>query len=237
MAAPGYQLILPAVQVVNTLLASGRWTELLSIIKGFRNDLGERSDGQSPSTAEIPGSSRWHGYQATGLYGVKIRAPHALVMTFLFKEGSLLEKLKVIAEATHLHARNLSMFVVLYKTLTTLLRKAEQKPQQYHSFIAAFIGGYYVFGKNNRINEQINLYLLSRILLGLSRLAVQRGIVPTPKYDTFPWFGAMVWGVVLWLFEYHKDVLQPSLQNSMTYLYHDSNVWHNIMDFIVYNRI
>ncbi|XP_066278967.1 peroxisomal membrane protein 4-like [Branchiostoma lanceolatum] len=210
MAAPGYQLILPAVQVVNTLLSSGRWTELLSIIKGFRNGI---------------------------VYGVKIRAPHALVMTFLFKEGSLLEKFKIIAEATHLHARNLAMFVVLYKTLTTLIQKAEQKPQQYHSFIAAFIGGYYVFGKNNRINEQINLYLLSRILLGLSRLAVQRGIVPTPKFDAFPWFAAVVWGVVLWLFEYHKDTLQPSLQSSMTYLYHDSNVWHNIMDFLVYNRI
>jgi len=48
-------------------------------------------------------------------------------------------------------------------------------------------------------------------------------------------FAAVMWGVVLCLFEYEKDTLQPSLQNSMTYLYHDSNVWHSIWDLIVYN--
>lgn len=82
---------------------------------------------------------------------------------------------------------------------------------------------------------QINLYLLSRISVGLVRLAVQKRVLPSPKFDVFPLFGAIVWGIVLCLFEYHQEVLQPSLQSSMTYLYHDSNAWHNIFDFLVYN--
>ena len=82
---------------------------------------------------------------------------------------------------------------------------------------------------------QINLYLLSRITAGLARVAVKHGYLPSPSFDVFPWFAALMWGIVLCLFEYEKDTLQPSLQNSMTYLYHDSSVWHNVWDLLVYN--
>ena len=85
---------------------------------------------------------------------------------------------------------------------------------------------------------QINLYLLSRILYGLAKLAVQKGYIPHPKNGVaFPWFAALVWGIVLWLFEHHQGTLQPSLQASMTYLYHDSNKWHGLRDFLLYNKL
>ena len=84
-------------------------------------------------------------------------------------------------------------------------------------------------------SPQINLYLLSRITAGLARVAVKRGYLPAPSFDVFPWFAALMWGIVLCLFEYEKDTLQPSLQSSMTYLYHDSSVWHNVWDLLVYN--
>lgn len=83
---------------------------------------------------------------------------------------------------------------------------------------------------------QIVMYLLSRILFGLCRLAVKKGYVPQPKQDPFPMTAALVWGIVLWLFEYHRQTLQPSLQSSMTYLYDDSNVWHDVYDFLIYNK-
>jgi len=83
---------------------------------------------------------------------------------------------------------------------------------------------------------QINLYLLSRILYGLAKLAVDKGYIIKPSGDVFPWFAALVWGTVLWLFEHHRAVLQTSLRSSMTYLYHDSNVWHSLRDFLLYNR-
>jgi peroxisomal membrane protein 4 len=85
---------------------------------------------------------------------------------------------------------------------------------------------------------QINLYLLSRIMLGLGRLALLKGfiVLPDNRPPLFPWFAACVWGIVLWLFEHHQSVLQGSLQSSMTYLYHDSNVWTGIRDFLIVNK-
>ncbi|XP_071955637.1 peroxisomal membrane protein 4-like [Antedon mediterranea] len=194
---------------LNNLLASGQYSSILSVIKGFRNGV---------------------------VYGAKIRFPHALVMTFLFKRGPLLDKIRGILRATYTHSRNLSYFVFIYKALTSVFRRIEEKERESHSFIAACIGGYLVFGENNNINSQINMYLLSRIIFGLCRLLVKKEVVKPPRRDPFPMFAMLVWGIVLWLFEYHQEVLQPSLQNSMTYLYHDSNTWHNIWDFIIYNK-
>ncbi|XP_006123385.3 peroxisomal membrane protein 4 isoform X1 [Pelodiscus sinensis] len=209
-AAMGAQGVLRAVlRTVNSLLQQRRYRAALAVLKGFRNG---------------------------AVYGAKIRAPHALVMTFLFKSGSLREKLKAIAQATYTHSRNLAYFVFTYKGLMALQSRLQGKNFQLHSFLAACVGGWLVFGENNHINSQINMYLLSRILFGLSRLAVEKGYIPEPKQDPFPIFAAVTWGIVLWLFEYHRHTLQPSLQSSMTYLYDDSNVWHDISDFLIYNK-
>ncbi|KAL4225781.1 Peroxisomal membrane protein 4 [Mactra antiquata] len=196
-------------QAIDAFLASGQYRPILSVIKGLRNG---------------------------AVYGAKVRFPHALVMTFLFKDASLREKFKAIFEATFTHSKNLAAFVFLYKSLTGLLHHLRSEKSQIHSFIAAFIGGYIVFGKYNKVNEQINLYLLSRIIYGLAKLAVKRGYIPKPKGDSFPWFAAIVWGIVLWEFEYEKDTLQPSLQASMTYLYHDSNYWTSLKNFLWHNK-
>lgn len=83
---------------------------------------------------------------------------------------------------------------------------------------------------------QICLYVFSRVLLGLSKSAVNHGLIPRSLGEPSRLFGALVWGIVLWQFEYQKDTLQPSLQTSMTYLYKDSNVWHGIRDFLIYNK-
>ncbi|XP_019395260.1 PREDICTED: peroxisomal membrane protein 4 [Crocodylus porosus] len=194
---------------VNSLLQQRRYHAALAALKGFRNG---------------------------AVYGAKIRAPHALVMTFLFKSGSLREKLKAIAQATYTHSRNLAYFVFTYKGLMALQSQLQGKNFQLHSFLAACIGGWLVFGENNAINSQIIMYLLSRTLFAFSRLAVEKGYIPEPKWDPFPLTAALIWGTILWLFEYHRHTLQPSLQSSMTYLYDDSNVWHDISDFLIYNK-
>ncbi|KAK2722051.1 hypothetical protein QYM36_002561 [Artemia franciscana] len=107
----------------------GPYQPILAVIKGFRNG---------------------------AVYGAKIRAPHALVMTFLFKTGSLRSKIWSILEATIQHSRNLAFFVTIYKTITKLLHFLAGEKEKRHSFVAAFIGGYLVFGENNRINQQNN---------------------------------------------------------------------------------
>ncbi|XP_039623303.1 peroxisomal membrane protein 4 [Polypterus senegalus] len=194
---------------VNHLLREEKYKTLLAVIKGFRNG---------------------------AVYGVKIRAPHAFVMTFLFKNGSLQDKVRAIIQATYTHSRNLACFVFIYKGLVALQRWLQKRTLQSHSFLAGCVGGWIVFGDNNHINSQINMYLLSRIIFGLVRLAAEKGYIPQTKHDPFPVFATLVWGIVLWLFEYHPHTLQPSLQSSMNYLYHDSNTWHDITDFLIYNK-
>ncbi|XP_008853277.1 peroxisomal membrane protein 4 [Nannospalax galili] len=196
-------------RAVNTLLRKRRYHTALAIIKGFRNGV---------------------------VYGVKIRAPHAMVMTFLFRSGSLQEKLQAILKATYTHSKNLACFVFAYKSLCALQSQVQGETYQMHSFLAAFIGGFLLFGKNSNINSQINMYLTSRVLFALCRLAVEKGYIPEFRWDPFPLHTAIVWGIALWLFEYHRNTLQPSLQSSMTYLYEDSKVWHDISDFLIYNK-
>ena len=56
-------------------------------------------------------------------YGTKIRFPHALVMTFLFKpDMDILSKIRRILKLTFLHARNLAAFVCVYKLVIAVGR-------------------------------------------------------------------------------------------------------------------
>lgn len=56
-------------------------------------------------------------------YGARIRFFHALVMTLLFKQGSMRSKLRIILKLTYEHARNLGAYVFLYKTLVCILTR------------------------------------------------------------------------------------------------------------------
>jgi len=61
-------------------------------------------------------------------YGVKIRFPHALVMTLLFRQDlSSQEKLKMIIELACQHAFSLASFATIYKFVLFLLKISHQK--------------------------------------------------------------------------------------------------------------
>ncbi|KAI9189028.1 hypothetical protein H9P43_000455 [Blastocladiella emersonii ATCC 22665] len=184
--------------------------DLLALVKGFRNGI---------------------------VYGAKVRFPHALVMTFLFRDGSLRSKFKFIFDATRQHSWNLGRFVLIYKTLLLALRRARGgKESTADAFLAGTVGGYLIFGANNNINQQIVLYLFSRIMIGMAKYAVKAEIVPSPEQDVFPAFAAVVWGIVMWLFRHHRDTLQSSLQASMQYLYNDSDVWKSLKTLLWHNK-
>eukprot|EP00051_Salpingoeca_urceolata_P031638 m.494946 g.494946 ORF g.494946 m.494946 type:complete len:203 (-) comp42424_c0_seq1:228-836(-) len=195
--------------LLNALCTKPQFHGILSIIKGFRNGV---------------------------VYGAKVRAPHAFVMTFLWKRGPLLTLLKGIARATFQHSRNLAMFVALYKSLLAAGRSAGATLAP-ASFVAAGLAGATVFGENNPINMQINLYLLSRVMAALVRVLDQRGMfsaLSSPVW--FRLFGAGVWAFALCLFEMRPETLQKSLQSSMEYLYHDSETWKDLRTLLWHNK-
>ncbi|KAJ1987762.1 hypothetical protein H4R33_002724 [Dimargaris cristalligena] len=195
--------------VVNQFILNPKYHEVLSILKGLRNGL---------------------------VYGAKVRFPHALVMTFLFRSGSLRNKVRLILQATRAHAQNLGSFVVIYKTLMLVQRYlAGQKEASYHAFLAGLVGGYVVFGENTNINNQIVMYLFSRVAIGLAKLAVTRKVVEEP-HRPFPLFAALVWGLVMWLFRHEQSTIQPSLRASMQYLYVDSSQWQSLRNLLWHNK-
>lgn len=56
-------------------------------------------------------------------YGLKIRLPHALVMTGLFRgDLNVPQKLKLVLQLVKEHAKNLATFAALYKIILFLLK-------------------------------------------------------------------------------------------------------------------
>ncbi|KAJ2430256.1 hypothetical protein IW137_001527 [Coemansia sp. RSA 1287] len=195
---------------MDEFILSPQYRDILSLVKGFRNGV---------------------------VYGTKIRFPHALVMTLLFRTGSPQQKITAILQATKAHARGLAFFVTGYKSLMLLQRylSATGKNTDVHTFIAGFVSGYFVFGEKTSVNQQIILYLFSRIAMGLVNTAMKTTKFKAPP-NSFALFAALCWGVVMVLFRRDKSVLQDSLRSSMTYLYEDSNHWSSLKTLLWHNK-
>ena len=75
-------------------------------------------------------------------------------------------------------------------------------------------------GVGRAVSEQIQLYLLSRILTSLVQLFRERH-----QYENFNaenWFSykaAIIWGATMYLYETYPHVLQNSLRRSMEEIY------------------
>jgi len=196
------------------------------------------------------------------VYGAKVRFPHALVMIFLFRSGTLREKARLVFNATRQHASNLARFAFLYKGSMIALRKTNGgKEMGAHHFLAGLFGGHWVFGQSsNSVNQQIVIYIFARVMLALAKLAVQppgdnslvgshygghggRGIFKlTPEQVAFlqkyswPAFASLSWASVMWLFESYPETLQNSLRSSMYYIYKDSERWDSTRTLFLHNK-
>ena len=192
---------------VNRAILDPRNAELLTLVKAARNG---------------------------AVYGAKVRFPHALVMVFLFRSGTLRKKLALVLKATRQHARNLALFAFLYKTFMLLLRHTPRPPRAgpaakepgYDSFLAGLVGGYVVFGRGmqSSVNQQIVIYVFARVVLGLAKIVVQEsgvlgaGVQDGVRGAAWPVFAAVSWGAVMWLYRWRPEMLQPSLRSSMKYM-------------------
>ncbi|KAI6133261.1 Tim17/Tim22/Tim23/Pmp24 family-domain-containing protein [Pisolithus croceorrhizus] len=207
---------------IDTWLLNPAFHDYLAILKGARNGF---------------------------IYGVKVRFPHAVVMSLLYGRGNWITRLQAILRATKEHAFSLAKFVSLYKTILLLQRKVNGgKERECDTFIAGLIGGYVAFGNRSAVNEQIVLYVVSRVLASFlprarpnnpasSALATEAVVGPIPpdaRY--FSIFAALSWGAVMWLFKHRGETIQPGMFKSMTYLYRDSEVWTNLRTLLWHNK-
>ena len=67
----------------------------------------------------------------------------------------LQQKFEFILRATFQHAKNLAMLTAIYKTLMLIMQRVTGRTHPLQNFLAAFMGGYAVFGENNKVNMQV----------------------------------------------------------------------------------
>ncbi|OQE23248.1 hypothetical protein PENSTE_c009G09285 [Penicillium steckii] len=186
------------------------------------------------------------------VYGSKVRFPHALVMILLFRSGTFRQKIKLVLNATRLHARNLATFAVIYKLSMIVLRNINPadvgKEGRYDSFFAGLLGGYAVFGRQRgSISQQIVIYVFARVMLALAKIAIQPNVHPlssliTPEARTkmtdnaWPVFASMTWASVMYIFRWYPDTLASSLRSSMVYIYADSDHWDSLRTLFLHNK-
>ncbi|OJJ88805.1 Tim17/Tim22/Tim23/Pmp24 family protein [Aspergillus glaucus CBS 516.65] len=186
------------------------------------------------------------------VYGSKVRFPHALVMIFLFRSGTLREKAKLVLKATQTHARNLATFALIYKSSMLALRNLNTssagKENRYDSFFAGLLGGYAVFGRNQTsVTQQIVIYVFARVALSLAKLSVEPNMHPlshliTPearsqiKDNAWPVFASLSWASVMYIFRWYPETLVSSLRSSMVYIYADSDHWNSFRNFLIHNK-
>ncbi|GAA5845074.1 hypothetical protein JCM11251_000002 [Rhodosporidiobolus azoricus] len=225
------------VTTLDRIVTNPAFHDVLAILKGARNGL---------------------------VYGAKVRAPHALVMTLIFHSGSWQQRLRYVYRATKQHSLNLARFVTIYKTCLLVQKTlAGGKVRQLDPFFAGLVGGWAVFGERNAVNEQIVLYVVSRVITsflpraGPPAPALAKGATapPATAADGFPHppgfpypksrppnskafelYAALSWGLVMYMFKERRDKLHGGMVNSMQYLYLDSEVWKGIKTLLWHNR-
>ena len=88
-------------------------------------------------------------------------------MIFLFRSGTVREKLSLILRATKTHAQNLAKYATIYKMTMLALKHMGSEPGKeglYDTFFAGLLGGYLVFGRRSkrghvsRVSKQIVIF-------------------------------------------------------------------------------
>lgn len=205
-----------AMDTLNALIAHPGLHDYLAILKGARNGF---------------------------VYGVKIRFPHAVVMSILFGRGDWQARVWQIYRATKTHSMNLAKYVALYKTLLLVQRKSNGgKAKNGDTLVAGTIAGFLCFGRDrSAVNEQVVLYITARLVAAmLPRDGTLKPGAPVkplpPRYDSFAVLAAATWGIVMWLFHEYPERVQPGMFNSMTYLYKDSDVFSDLRTLLWHNK-
>jgi peroxisomal membrane protein 4 len=144
-------------------------------------------------------------------------------MALIFGRGTPRDRINYVTKATYTHAKNLGLYVALYKFVSCAMRHLRGKESGLNSIVGGAVGGFVMFGTGSPINSQINMYVFSRIFFGMIRSLINNNVVQYSPY-AYPAFATATWAMVMYLFEHQQGTLQKSLISSMEFLYHDSDV-------------
>ena len=105
--------------------------------------------------------------------------------------------------------------------MVCFLNALRGRGSKYHSLLAGSTVGYVVFRKKTSVNNQIILFLLGRMLVGVGEKLKKQEIMP--KMTFYPILASLVWGILMFLFEDDKKNLTPSLASTLTFIYKESD--------------
>lgn len=72
---------------------------------------------------------------------------------------------------------------------------------QVDALLAGALVGHFVWGRYSSVNSQIVMYLTSRVLMGLFKVASLKGYPIAKDYDfatVYPVWASITWGLVMW---------------------------------------
>jgi|APGre2960657444_1045066.scaffolds.fasta_scaffold01901_5 peroxisomal membrane protein 4 len=175
------------------------------------------------------------GARNGALYGVKVRAPHAVVLTALWHDGDAATKAAAVAHAVATHSAQLCGYATLYKALFYALGAGAGTPARANGCgrgggstnaplragVAGFLAGSLLFRHSTPVNAQIILFLFSRAAVGAAKkLSAQAPAALRRR--AWPLFAGATWAAVMALYELDKSVLATGLTASMDFIYRDA---------------
>ena len=167
-----------------------------------------------------------------GIYlGCQVRFTHSIAMAILFKKGSFKEKITQILENTFDHAKNLGLFVFIYKALICLIAFMTKNSSKKHALLAGAIAGYVVSRKKSQVKRQVVLYLLGRILFaGIEKLVKEKKIRNKfIKKNYFPLVAALTCGSIMFLFEDDGKNLTEGINETLKGLGGEGKGWQGLL--------
>lgn len=211
--------------VIDKLIRAGKYTLLFSLIKAFRQGL---------------------------VYGVKVRAPHALVLNLVWSSGPLRAIPGKVLHVTRIHALGLALSSVIFTLTTTLLRQLQftlkREPsgslalsrdttsRWWHGALGGFLVGYCMWGDfSSSVHMQMMMYIASRVLVALYHVVSQRlGFKGTVKHYRI--YSGLLWALLMTLIQVEPETLQSSMRASLNYVFFQSKRFSCFKDLIVQHR-
>lgn len=196
------------VQTVDEMIKSGKYLALFTLIKAFRQGL---------------------------VYGVKVRAPHALVLNLVWGSGPLRAIPKKVFAVTKTHALGLAYSSVIFVVVTRLLQmmtfnvrtesgslvvaRAPPSLRWWHSAAGGFLIGFLAWGDaSSGVHQQMMMYIVSRLVVALYQIASER-VGFEGSAMQYRVYSGCLWALLMTLLTVEPESLQASMRKSLEYVF------------------